>query len=156
MSEYRPGVTSPHTLSQRWPTPAPALFPTPIRRTPSPRSSSPSSAPSYALEHSYYLAAYLQRGAPLPVSHPLAPRVLTRFLSVAPGASFHVILLSHYPSPSCLRCSSGPPSSFLSSSSSIPEDRFLTLRFSRFPPAPPPPKYFRSVSAISFTPFCSD
>lgn len=120
MSEYRPGVTSPHTLSQRGLPLPPLSSQPPSDIPPSPRSSSPSSAPSYALEHSYYLAAYLQRGAPLPVSHPLAPCVLTRFLSVAPGASFHVILLSHYPSPSCLRCSSGPPSSFLSSRRPFP------------------------------------
>lgn len=69
MSEYRPGVTSPHTLPQR------ASFPSPCRRSLSiatypisPRSSLdlpllPPSPSFYALEHSYYFATYLQRGA---------------------------------------------------------------------------------------------
>lgn len=80
MSEYRPGVTSPHTLPQRA-LPCPRTLSTatyPI----SPRSSlglplfalfchpSPPLLLLRALEHSYYLAAYLQRGAPPPSSPP--------------------------------------------------------------------------------------
>lgn len=118
MSEYRPGVTSPHTLPQRAspPPPATALFPS--RRTPSHRAphsiclsslphplSTRSSTPTTSQRTSN--VALLRR------LHSLTLYVPTRFLSVSSAASFHVILFSHYPGLSCLRCSSDPLSSLL-------------------------------------------
>jgi len=126
MSEYRSGVTSPHPLPLRaFPLSPPLsfLFNSYSISALLTRLSLflyPFLPPSYALEHSYYLATYLQlqRGAP-PLSSIPSPShsscVPTRFLSVALAASFHVILFSHYPESSCLPCPSGPLSSPLSS-----------------------------------------
>lgn len=113
MSEYRPGVTSPHTLPQR----AHPLSPRssfgliPLRPLPT--------RPSL----SYYLAEEpptWRFSSSLPLF--LALCIPTRFLSVAPAASFHLVLFSHYPGPSCLRHSSDPLSSLLSSHRSPLED----------------------------------
>lgn len=86
--------------------------------------------------------------------HPFIPCVPTRFLSVAPATSFHVILFSHYLGPSCLRCPS-VLASFLSSF--IPgRRRFLIPRGYSRSSSKCSPQVFPSVSAILFTPFCSD
>lgn len=155
MSEYRPGVTSPHTLSQRG-LPLPPLslsFPPHPTYPISALLLTPSSAPSYALEHSYYLAAYLQRGAPLPVSPPrsLACSLdfsLSRPALLSTSSSSLIILVL----PVCvvllvLCLRFFPP---------VVHFRGLLLDSSFFAIPSRPPKYFRGVSAISFTPFCSD
>lgn len=156
MSEYRPGVTSPHTLSQHaLPLPPFSFHPdvphltalltrsAPLCRLP-PRPTR-SSTPTSQRTSNVALLRY---------PHPFIPCVPTRFLSVAPATSFYVILFSHYLGPSCLRCPS-VLASFLSSF--IPgRRRFLTPRGYSRSPSKCSPQIFPSVSAVLFTPFCSD
>lgn len=141
MSEYRPGVTSPHTLSQR------ALPLPPLSFHPDPYPISPRSSLDLPL-----LALLSPRSTLLPPRNvpptrrsfatltPSSPPACPLDFSLCRARNFflHVILFSHYLDPSCLRCSSGPlcPSilaSFLSSSTPG-RRRFLTPRgYSRFP-----------------------
>lgn len=167
MSEYRPGVTSPHTLSQRaLPLPPPSLslhpdvpYLTALLTRSAPLRPLP--PPSHTLEHSYYLATYLQRDAPPLPLHPLRAHSISlrRARYFFPATSF---LFSHYLGLFCLRCPSGPLSFRRPPSSSRTA---LPPILRGYSPSPPSgggkcsPQVFPSVSAISaisFTPFYSD
>lgn len=119
MSIDRRDVTSPSPSTCPLPCPS-ALFPLPTRTL------SPHSSLGLSLFTLFRLVptrsstpTTSQRTSNVALLHcpqPLRPPCVSiRFLSVAPVASFHVILFSHYPDPSCLRCPSGPLSSPLSS-----------------------------------------
>lgn len=155
MREYRPGVTSPHTLSQRGLPPPPLSSQPPyLRRTPSLR------APP----------------RPLP-PHPTRSSTPTTSQRTSNVALLYRSLTPLHPACS-LDFSLSRPALLSTSSSSLiilvlpvrvvllvlrlrffplaVHSRGLLLDSSFFAIPPCPPKYFRSVSAISFTPFCSD